>query len=682
MKPQKSSSVLTWNTRGQPVSKIFDDIYFSIDGGLDESRYVFLEQNKLAFRFKTLSPGRVFTVGETGFGTGLNFLACWQCWEQQAPKESCLTFISTEKYPLEPDSIKRSLSNWPELAPFRDAFLQHYAMSYSKDPQADLWFFSFARVRLVLMIGDAEQSLRKLLACEHPQFCQPLWQAVDAWFLDGFSPAKNPEMWRLSLLKTVAAISAPGTTLATFTAAGTVRRHLIESGFDVQKVKGFGNKREMLRASFDGTKKPGITFRKIKTPWSLPSNYYPGHRGQTVAVIGGGLAGCHAAYRLAKRGLQVLLFEAAPSLATEASGNPQGVVYAKLSPHSGNLADINLQGLLYAQQIYQDYWQANPDYGERCGVLQLDNTVDALEKHSALAERFAASQFLQRLSREQASDIAGVNLNRGGLFFPYCGWLNLPKLCQWLTDQPNISLFFGVKVEQLTRRNDHWQLRARVDADGKWLQRADHVVIASANYSRYFDLSWLPVKAIRGQLSYLPQSSDFSLSTVLCAKGYMTPVASIFNGCKAYSVGASFNLGDNSSNLLQRDHDNNIAQMEPYLEDCTLPSAIGGRVSFRCASPDYLPLAGFVPDAPAFREIYRALRVDAQQAIPEKGCYLPQLYLSIGHGSRGLIYAPLAAEVITSRILGEPPPLSQQLLDALSPARFLIRELIRVKSND
>src|SRR5574340_886234 len=289
---------LAWQD-GLPFSPRFGDVYFSADSGLGETRHVFLQNNRLAERFAALAAGESLSVGETGFGTGLNFLCAWQLFEQTAPPGASLDFFSVEKFPLEDDELRAALALWSELVPFADALLARWRR---RVPGWNRW--SFGRVRLTLAIGDVAEALPQL-----PD------GAVDAWFLDGFSPAKNPEMWSEAVLAHLARASRPGATLATYTSAGWVRRGLQQAGFEVERVPGFGRKREMvcgiLSLSFPRTRESSEEI--IRAP-------------QSAIVIGGGIAGCAAAHALAQRGVQVTLLERAPRLATAASGNPRGIL--------------------------------------------------------------------------------------------------------------------------------------------------------------------------------------------------------------------------------------------------------------------------------------------------------------------------------------------------------------------
>jgi len=220
---------LDWQD-GQPLSRRFGDVYFSRASGLDEARHVFLEQNDLPARFTALAGLDSFVVGETGFGTGLNFLAAWQCFCQNAPTCGQLHFLSVEKYPLTPGDLVKALALWPELTRYSQALLQQYGHLTAG---AHRFVFDAGRVTLTLLVGDVLD-------------CFPQWEAqVDAWFLDGFAPSKNPEMWQPELFRQMARLSAPNATFATFTSAGAVRRGLTDAGFHVEKVPGHGHKREM-----------------------------------------------------------------------------------------------------------------------------------------------------------------------------------------------------------------------------------------------------------------------------------------------------------------------------------------------------------------------------------------------------------------------------------------------------
>lgn len=220
---QDADAEIEWRDDRIPVSTRFDDPYFSLENGLAETRYVFLAGNDLPNRF---CDG--FTIAELGFGTGLNFLATVHCWMGSgAPGR--LNYTSFEAFPMSPDDMEKALSHFPELGDFADGLTAFWRSGHR---QGDL----FACVNLTVITGDARTAL-------------PDWNGkADAWYLDGFSPAKNPAMWGADLMAEVARHTAPGGTAATYTAAGLVRRGLDDAGFCVERVPGFGRKRHMTRA--------------------------------------------------------------------------------------------------------------------------------------------------------------------------------------------------------------------------------------------------------------------------------------------------------------------------------------------------------------------------------------------------------------------------------------------------
>lgn len=216
------SASLEWRDELIPVSTRFDDPYFSLDNGLNETRHVFLAGNDLPARF---APG--FHVAELGFGTGLNLLATWQAWEQSG-QTTPLRFTSFEAFPMSADEMRRALQAFPEVAPYAARLVKAWA----EDPSLK----TLEGIQAEVVIGDARSTL-----------AQQTWQA-DAWFLDGFSPAKNPELWDADLMQAVGTHTAPDGTAATYTAAGFVRRNLEAAGFDITRVPGFGRKRHMTIA--------------------------------------------------------------------------------------------------------------------------------------------------------------------------------------------------------------------------------------------------------------------------------------------------------------------------------------------------------------------------------------------------------------------------------------------------
>lgn len=642
---------LSWNG-DTPEAAQFGDIYFSRENGLEESRYVFLDGNKLKERWQQLPGKSSFVIGETGFGTGLNFLLAWQLWQQTASADAQLFFISTELYPLTSDDLERALSFWPELAPLSAQLLQQYP---SLTPGFHWLHFSDSRVTLLLLFGDANNTLPQLAANHHPDFSSSNPWSVDAWFLDGFAPAKNPQLWQQDLLQHVAALSKHGTTLATFTAAGQVRRDLAALGFKVEKASGYGSKREMVVAHFLSS--VHTECRKPETPWLLQKNTQ--NIPSQVAVIGAGLAGCHIARALAERGVRVCVYEQHAKPAQEASGNPQGALYTKLSANSAMLSQFSLAAYQYAIRHYQ-----KPDLFpafHNCGLLQLQDVLD-----ESIQDFFSGyPELLRWLDAEKATEKTGINLQRGGWWLAQAGWIDPQQLCKTLLDHPLISTQFNTNIASLQE----------LDADN-----AQHIVIACANHiKRFAESSWLPLRPVRGQITTVPATKISSaLQCVVCDEGYLTPAVD-----DQHCLGASFVPGDTNTTLRSSEQQHNLqllADIAPQLLDEWKDADLQGRAALRCTTPDHLPMAGALPDRESFLRDYAALRSNAKSVIATPGTYVEGLWILAGFGGRGLCYIPLAAELLASQLLQQPAPLPRNIQMALAPARFVIRELIRVNS--
>ncbi|MFY0727823.1 bifunctional tRNA (5-methylaminomethyl-2-thiouridine)(34)-methyltransferase MnmD/FAD-dependent 5-carboxymethylaminomethyl-2-thiouridine(34) oxidoreductase MnmC [Pseudomonas sp. NFX15] len=659
MKPVLPHAQLDWDDQGRPYSRVFDDVYFSDKSGLDETRYVFIEQNRLTERFAALPDGGRLVIGETGFGTGLNFLCAWQVFEQHAPAGARLHFVSVEKYPLSPADLQRALALWPELKVFADQLLAQYVAIHQGFQRLTL---DNGRVTLTLLIGDALEQL--------PQFDAQ----IDAWFLDGFAPAKNPDMWTAELFAELARLAAPGASISTFTSTGWVRRLLNAAGFKMKRTPGIGHKWEILRGEFLGWPEQTPVPPAAK-PWFARPAPLTGER--HALVIGAGLAGCASAASLAARGWKVTLLERHDSIAQEASGNPQGVLYLKLSAHGTALSQMILSGFGYTRRLLE-HLQRGRDWDD-CGVLQLAFDAKEAERQSQLADAFPAD-LLQLLDQPEAQAVAGIGLAHGGLFYPEGGWVHPPALCQWQAAHPQVQLLTHHEAVELRRVEDHWQAW-----DGeRCLASAPVVVLAGAAEIRRFPQSTeLPLKRIRGQITRLVQTPQSQvLGTVVCAEGYVAPAR-----LGEHTLGASFDFKSDDLTPTTAEHLGNLAMLEEISHDLVerleiehlAPESLEGRAAFRCTSPDYLPIVGPLADTQAFTQVYAALGKDARQ-VPVVPCpWLDGLYINSGHGSRGLITAPLSGELLAAWLDNEPLPLPRSVAEACHPNRFALRRLIRGK---
>ncbi len=647
---------LGWEN-GAPHSQAFDDVYFSRQDGRAETEHVFLDANRLPQRFAAWREARAFVIGETGFGTGLNMLCAWACFVRQAPPGARLHLISTEKYPLARASLARALGAWPELDAYAEALGRQWPNAVAGIHRLRL----DERVTLDLHFGDAAERLRLLDG------------KVDAWFLDGFAPAQNPDMWQPELFAAMAARSRPGATFATFTCAGMVKRGLKAAGFEWKRVPGYGRKREMLAGHIDA---PPVDTRRQATPWFTP----PAARAaQSAIVVGAGIAGASTADALARRGVKVTVVEkAAP--ASGGSGNRQGALYVKLA------ADTSLQSRFYLAGLeHSRRWLEALDPGhtlwQPSGVLQLAPG----SKEAARQRRFCAHHPLPealvalRKPRDWRENVGEDTPAEQGLYYSQAGWVRPAALCHRLLARPGVTLKYGEAVA-LEQADSGWRV---VLAGGQALE-ADQVVIASAHLANGFaQTEALPLQPVRGQVSEIPLPDGVaSPAQVVCAKGYAPPA---LDG--VLTVGASFVPNDTDSRLRAEDHAHNLDELKAMLpelyralEDAGAaldPARMSGRTAIRAASPDKTPYAGPVPDADAWAADYAALAKDATRTFSAPGQHFPGLWISAAHGSRGLASAPLCAEIIASRLCDEPLPVEGPLADHLHPGRRLIRALER-----
>ncbi|WP_324033094.1 bifunctional tRNA (5-methylaminomethyl-2-thiouridine)(34)-methyltransferase MnmD/FAD-dependent 5-carboxymethylaminomethyl-2-thiouridine(34) oxidoreductase MnmC [Aeromonas caviae] len=650
---------LDWNEAGTPVSSEFGDVYFSNDNGLSETRYVFLQQNRLPERFSHHDSDS-FVIGETGFGTGLNFLATMAAFLEQAPLSgngSRLHFISVEKYPLTQADLRKALAAWPELATLSQDLIDQWPLPVSGCHRL---LFADGRIRLDLWFGDIKEML--------PQVPHPATGLVDAWYLDGFSPAKNPEMWTQDLFDDLARLARPDATLSTFTCAGFVRRGLIAAGFAMKKVKGHGSKREMLT---------GVREGKVPQQSIAPWYARPAGREGEVLIIGGGIASAMTALSLVERGRHVTLLCEDGEPASGASGNRQGALYPLLNGEHDALSRFYSLAFGFARNRLLALARHHPVAFSLCGVTQLGYDDKSAAKLAKMSQGPFPPELMHPLSTAEVEQVVGLPCDADGVSYPLGGWLCPADLTRAAIREAQASgrleVVFNAAVTRIAEEADGWRVESR---DGRQWHAPNLVVAAGHQLPTLLPFAELPLYPVRGQVSHVPTTASLSkLKTVLCYDGYLTPA---HNG--AHCIGASY--GRNQTDLAYRtdEQDQNRARLQACVPQQRWPAEVDvsgaqARIGVRCASRDHLPVAGPVARLTALADHDVNAPADQQSALPLHA----GLYVLGALGSRGLCSAPLCGELVASEICGDPLPLAADLLEALHPARYWVRRLRRGK---
>lgn len=646
-----------WIDEAVPHSGQFDDFYFSTDGGLQEVEHTFITPNRLAERFESIAEQATFRIAETGFGSGLNFLAIAQLWLKTTPLNSCLHFMSFEKYPMQLDDLQRAHQTYPQFDAISMPLREHYPLLMPG--WHDVWLYD-GRIRLTLWFGDV---LTGLPQCDGSKYAK-----VDAWLLDGFTPAKNPDMWRPPLFLQMARLSHATTTFSTFTSAGDVRRALQSVGFEVHKASGFGKKREMCFGHIAQSRP-----QSLKAPWfSRPDSITTGR----ATVVGAGLAGASVAYQLAMAGWQVTVLEERGAVARAASGNLSGTVHPLITADWNLRSQWYLQGFEATLRWLRPWLETAEVQGELQGLIQLAVTETSLKRVEEALVRVGLPDTLARWVT--ASDIAekvGGEVSAPGLFFPQGGWLNPPSVVRRCLQHDNIEVLTHQKVCEIEQRFEEgstvggiWQVTTSTRS-----LSSDIVVVATGSLDAQLNTKLgLPIRPVKGQVSHLqPQQQNYKLKLPLTHEGYSSPC-----GQGMAVTGATFEAPDMSETLSLCGHLTNLQTAKTALPTwlSVAETDLDGRICFRPTTPDHLPIIGALPDPKWMRQAYLSQsHSHAVYRYPAQR-YQSGLYVSNGHGPRGLLSVFLAAESIVADIQGSALVQPLSLYHASHPARFAIRQ--------
>lgn len=579
---------------------------------------------------------------------------------EQAPLSgngSRLHFISVEKYPLTQADLRKALAAWPELAPLSQPLIDQWPLPVSGCHRL---LFADGRIRLDLWFGDIKEML--------PQVPHPATGLVDAWYLDGFSPAKNPEMWTQDLFDDLARLARPDATLSTFTCAGFVRRGLIAAGFAMKKVKGHGSKREMLA---------GVREGKVPQQSIAPWYARPAGREGEVLIIGGGIASAMTALSLVERGRHVTLLCEDGEPASGASGNRQGALYPLLNGEHDALSRFYSLAFGFARNRLLALAKHHPIAFSLCGVTQLGYDDKSAAKLAKMSQGPFPPELMHPLSAAEVEQVVGLPCDANGVSYPLGGWLCPADLTRAAIREAQASgrleVVFNAAVTRIAEEADGWHLESR---DGRQWHAPNLVVAAGHQLPALLPFAELPLYPVRGQVSHVPTTAGLSqLKSVLCYDGYLTPA---HNG--AHCIGASY--GRNQTDLAYRtdEQEQNRARLQACVPQQRWPAEVDvsgaqARVGVRCASRDHLPVAGPVARLAALVDHDVNAPADQQSALPLHA----GLFVLGALGSRGLCSAPLCGELVASEICGEPLPLAADLLEALHPARYWVRRLRRGK---
>lgn len=659
---------------GVPYSALYDDIYHAVAGAAQQTRHVFLQGNGLPQRWQGRDQ---FVILETGFGLGNNFLETWANWQADPKRCRHLFFVSIEKHPLTRSDLERVhaegsplaselIRAWPVLTPGL------HTLSFEDER---------GQVTLLLGLGDVADILPKLVL------------QADAFYLDGFAPSKNPQMWEPNLLARLGRLAAPGATAATWSIARGVRDGLAQAGFVVTRGPGFASKRDMIQAVYAPRHQPAPPAGGYQPP--------PSPHVRHAIVIGAGLAGCAATWALCREGWRVTLVDRQPGIAQEASGNPGGMFHAVLHGEDGIHARAHRAAALDLMAAVAPWIRSGRLSGQIEGLLRLDKKFDFSTAQELITRLGIPAEYVRWIERQEAQDLTGVPVPAGGWLFRQAGWLHPAGLAKVLLEEAErwsarhghaVSYRWAQTVRSLTREvaaegTAQWQIHADDET-----YAAPYVVLANANGLNLLTevlpaesrVARLPLSPIRGQITTVAEESldqNAPPRIPIAGGGYALhlPDGRILTG-------ATTQHHDDDPSIRALDHQHNLRQAAalgvlssaPDLEEVEQLSqtdSLQGRTGWRAVTPDRLPLVGAWPLGPdRLKDAEPRARLDQVRMIPRERTPQSGLFVMGGLGSRGITWSILASRLLVHWMSGTPCPVESDLRDALDPARFVARD--------
>jgi tRNA 5-methylaminomethyl-2-thiouridine biosynthesis bifunctional protein len=611
-------AVVDIDADGKLYSPVYGDVYHSPSGALGQAEHVFLRGNGLPGRWQ----GRKgFTVCETGFGLGLNFLALWKAWRDDPQRSATLHVISMEAHPFTQEDLSALLARYtPE--PFAVLAQRLAAQWPVLLPGLHRLEFENGAVTLTLCFGRAQVLAPRLSA------------RVDAFFLDGFAPDRNPDIWAEPLLRTLAGLAAPGATVATWACTGALRQALQEAGFDVRREPGYGGKWHMtvgeVREQGRAAAAPGVD---------------AGH----AVVVGAGLAGAGIAQALAGRGWRVTVLDAGRALGAPAHA---GHLAAALTPVVARDDNARARLSRAGSQRALARWQglAGDAAPRVCGTVQVERDAGKTAALAGTLETLAfPSNWVRQVDRDEASALAGLPLARGGVFFAQGMLVQPNRLIDALLATPGVTLLPG-QAARVEPSGQGWRV---LDGQGAELVEAQTVILANAAGARgvLADsglLDPLPrvaqMHALTGEVTLVPaEALSGGPRCIVGGEGYLLP--DVGAGCV---VGSTY-VHDAAEARISADGQRvTLAKAAGLLSghfpdfDALVPGSLPGWAGWRAVLPGRLPAVGELPHA--------------------RG-----LWLAVGYASRGLSWSALMGDLIAARLAGEPSPLETDLAQLISP---------------
>ena len=533
-------------------SKEFDDIYFSPVNGEEESNYVFLEGNKLRER---IISNKNFTIGELGFGTGLNFLLTWKLFNELKLQDSYLDYISIEGYPLSEKKINKIHERHPKLAKLWIELRKAMPPLWSGTHRINL---NKGRVRLTLIYNDALEALKS------SNF------GVDAWFLDGFNPNKNEGIWSMKVMSEVYRLTKPTGTFATFSSAGFVRRNLEKAGFSVEKIKGYNLKKEMSIGQKKGKIKSKDIFSKF-------------------VIVGGGIAGASIANALKQRGHNPLVIERNDKLAQGSSGNIAAIQYPRLTTVNTPAGRLSLSCYRFSRNLAKKLGVAINDKSIILSVPEREGV-----KQNKLLSQGWPKDLIREINKEDKLEIANSEFNLGGIVHDHGGTIEPIKFVNNL--MPNdIEIIFGKEIQGFTRNTEGWTITL---SDKNKINAEILILTCSDGLNKIKQTSVFNLQYTQGQVTYLNKNKFKNIpKTNFSFSGYVTPPVE-----GVITVGATFEKNSNERNYISKEASkiniNNIPNevfRNLFSSNVNL-SQLDGRVSMRVSTFDRMPMMGQIED--------------------------------------------------------------------------------------